>query len=154
MTLAPATLADLPAIVELENSGFDHGVWGERAWADEIAGENRHVLVARDDDGRIVGVASFSALFEVAELLRVVVDAERRGRGIGRRLIGAGLSWAAGRGADVMMLEVEEGNAPARRLYDALGFGLVSRRADYYGVGQDALVMSLDLEAAAARESA
>jgi ribosomal protein S18 acetylase RimI-like enzyme len=52
----------------------------------------------------------------------VAVLASHRGRGVGRLLFDAAEKEAFARGACKLTLEVLRGNAPARRLYDALGF--------------------------------
>ena len=44
-----------------------------------------------------------------------------------------------------MTLEVRRGNAAARRLYESLGFEEVGVRRNYYGSGEDALIMRLAL---------
>ena len=146
MTITRAMASDLDAICALETQGFDHAMWGPRAWADEIEGEDRGVFVARED-GDVLGVATFSSVFEIAELLRVVVAPDHRREGIGTALLGAGYHWASEREAETLMLEVEDGNEPAQAMYAALGFTPISRRADYYGQGLDAVVMSRDIEA-------
>ena len=145
MILSRATLADLPQIAVLEREGFEHAGWSPEAWRDEIVGADRHVLVVRDADGAIVGVATFQAVVDVADLHRVVVRADQRGRGIGARLVLAGIDWAQATGAHRVLLEVEAENAPALALYEGLGFRTVGRRSDYYGVGVHALVMELAL---------
>lgn len=148
MILGRAHLADLPAISGLEGAGFDHAAWSSDAWRGEIEADDRLVLVARSlADDAVIGVATFQAVYEVADLHRVVVRGDRRGQGVGRRLVRAGVEWAAALGAERMMLEVDVANVAARRLYDGLGFAPVSIRRDYYGAGLDALVMSLDLGA-------
>jgi len=155
MILARAAHADLDAIEALENEGFEAARWGRAGWAGELDADDRLVVVARQvADDAVVGVATFSIACETADLLRVIVRADRRGRGIARRLIGAGTEWAAALGADRLLLEVEEGNAPARRLYAGLGFEPLARRKDYYGEGLDALVLALDLGAGEGREIA
>lgn len=148
MILSRATLADLPQIAVLEREGFEHAGWSPDAWRDEIDGADRHVLVARDADGAVVGVATFQVVADVADLHRVVVRADQRGRGIGGRLVLAGIDWAQASGAQRVLLEVEAENAPALALYERLGFRPVGRRADYYGVGVHALVMELALREA------
>ncbi len=144
MIIAQATTDDLDAIVALESEGFDHACWSRDAWAAELTGADRHVLVARSPGG-VVGVATFQTVAEVADLHRVVVRADRRGEGIARRLFTAGTEWAEAMGAERMMLEVEVGNEAALTAYERFGFEPVGRRADYYGPGRDALVMARDL---------
>jgi [ribosomal protein S18]-alanine N-acetyltransferase len=145
MILSRATLADLPQIAVLERDVFEHAGWSPEAWRDEIVGADRHVLVARDAYGAVVGVATFQVVADVADLHRVVVRPDQRGRGIGGRLVLAGIHWAQAHGAQRVLLEVEAENAPALALYEGLGFRPVGRRADYYGAGVHALVMELAL---------
>jgi ribosomal-protein-alanine N-acetyltransferase len=93
----------------------------------------------------VVGVASFSLAADLADLLRVIVASESRGRGLGSSLIRAGMEWAKAVGADRMLLEVRPDNKPAVRTYCKLGFATLDRRRDYYGTGMDALVMAVKL---------
>lgn len=154
MIFALATHADLDAIAALEEAGFDHARWSADAWRGELDAPDRHVLVAREvAAGEVIAVATFSWAFETADLLRVVVRADRRGRGVARRLIRAGIEWASGMGATRVLLEVETTNAPALALYQGLGFRPLARRADYYGVGHDALVMELVVSETATERS-
>jgi hypothetical protein len=52
------------------------------------------------------------------------------------------LDQAIQRGAALSTLEVRVGNAPARRLYEKLGFEEVGERRNYYRDGEDALIMT------------
>ena len=47
---------------------------------------------------------------------------------------------------DLNLLEVRESNLKAKALYQKLGFFEVKRRRRYYEDGEDAIVMTLDLE--------
>jgi ribosomal-protein-alanine N-acetyltransferase len=87
---------------------------------------------ALDSQGRTIGFALCRAAGPEVELLLVAVSPEDRGRGIGRMLVETITADAARRGAKDLFLEVRENNAPARRLYQSLGFADVGRRADYY----------------------
>lgn len=147
MIIGAASMRDLAAVLTLEEC-FDHGRWSEQAWAEELTSPHGRVLVARDA-GRIVGVASFRCVAGAADLNRIVVAPGRRDQGVGRRLLNGGLAWADAAGAEQVMLEVEDGNAPALALYERSGFVTLARRRDYYGTGRDALVMALTREGAA-----
>ena len=146
MIISAATAADLEQILVLEESGFDLPQrWSRDAWQAELDNADRLVLVRRDDSGSVVGVASFSLAADLADLLRVIVASESRGRGLGSSLIRAGMEWAKAVGADRMLLEVRPDNTPAVRTYQKLGFATLDRRRDYYGIGVDALVMAVRL---------
>jgi ribosomal-protein-alanine N-acetyltransferase len=142
MIISHARPSDLAGIVALEEAGFEPGQrWSEAAWAEELASPDRYVLARLDRDARIVGVATFSCVAEMADLQRVIVHPGARGQGVGASLVRAGLEWAAAVGARRMLLEVRPDNEPALSLYRRLGFRPVSKRRDYYGPGNDALVM-------------
>lgn len=145
MLLDRATTADLAAILALEASGFaPGGRWSADSWRGELQGGG-HCAPAVRLDGVLVGVAAFQRVAEVADLNRVIVEPAERGRGIGRALVEAGLVWAGEQGAARVLLEVACDNEPAIALYRGLGFAEISRRADYYGTGRDALVMQKEL---------
>lgn len=50
------------------------------------------------------------------------VRASHRGQGVGEALVRTVLAWAAEEGWKVVRLRVYDGNLPARRLYERLGF--------------------------------
>ncbi len=144
MILTPATRADLPGIMALEDA-FTRSRWSEQSWSAEIETDGRLTLVEKDAAGSVRGVVTFSAVEDVADLNRVVVAPTTRREGIGRRLVLAGLEWADAVGAHQVMLEVDATNTAAIALYEQVGFVALARRANYYGAGADALVMALPL---------
>lgn len=146
MIISSARTDDLEEILVLEQAGFDRALrWSREAWQAELDNSDRLVLVRHDAHGRVVGVATFSLAADMADLLRVVVAPESRGRGIGGSLVRAGMEWAKAVGARRMLLEVRPDNVPAVRTYEKLGFAALDRRRDYYGSGVDALVMAVAL---------
>jgi mycothiol synthase len=60
----------------------------------------------------------------LGEIYAIGVDPRFQGLGLGRSLTVAGLSWLATQGLTTGMLYVDADNAPARTLYDRLGFVL------------------------------
>jgi ribosomal protein S18 acetylase RimI-like enzyme len=87
------------------------------------------VLVA-DDHGDVIGYAyatvegyDYMALRGPAGVLQdIVVDPERRGRGVGRMLLDAALAELAARGAPRVVLSTAERNEAAQRLFASAGF--------------------------------
>ncbi len=60
----------------------------------------------------------------LGEIFVIGVDPDFQGRGLGRSLTLSGLEWLSAAGETTGMLYVDATNAPARALYDALGFQL------------------------------
>ena len=142
MIISHARPDDLAGIVELEKMGFEpREQWSESAWAEELAASDGYVLARLDADARIIGVATFRSVGDMADLNRVVVHPDVRGQGIGASLVRAGIDWAGAVGARRMLLEVRPDNVSAVALYRRLGFGPITTRRDYYGPGLHALVM-------------
>lgn len=79
-----------------------------------------------------IGFALASGAADERELLSIGVLPEYRRGGIGRQLVEMIIAESTNRGAARLFLEVAEDNAPAQRLYRALGFFAVGRRPGYY----------------------
>jgi ribosomal protein S18 acetylase RimI-like enzyme len=87
---------------------------------------NQTLLVARDEDGRILGTMTF-VLYRVASGVKgriedVIVDESARGKGVGEMLVREGMRLA--NEAGVLMLELTSMpyRQSANRLYKRLGF--------------------------------
>lgn len=155
MIVSRAHEGDLPAILELEQGGFPAPErWGRLAWRDELLASDRYVMAARDADDRLMAVATFQCIAAGhgpvaggvdADLHRIVVAREHRGEGAAKRMVRAGMEWAAALGAERMLLEVREDNEAALGLYDGTGFRPIARRENYYGPGVHAIVMAAPL---------
>jgi ribosomal protein S18 acetylase RimI-like enzyme len=92
--------------------------------AETVAGQT--VLVARDDDGAIVGTLTL-VMYRVSSGLKariedVIVDSSVRGQGVGEALVREGMVRATD--ANVLMLELTSMpyRESANRLYKRLGF--------------------------------
>jgi ribosomal-protein-alanine N-acetyltransferase len=146
--LEPVTWRDIPALVAIERAVFPDDAWTEATWWAELAQRpRRDYTVARDTSG-IAGYAGLDLAGEVADVMTVAVAPDRRGTGLGRRLLGHLLERAARHGASRVMLEVRADNAAARALYEGAGFTVVHTRRGYYRPGGiDALVMRKEVTA-------
>jgi ribosomal-protein-alanine N-acetyltransferase len=142
ISILPARLDDLPAIMGLEQAGFPAAEqWSERSWRGELLGERRTILVARAQHP--VGVISITTVGELADLHRLVVEPRSRRQGIGADLVRAGLEIVRQLGIRAVILDVAYHNEAAIALYQQLGFEQLSARQDYYGPGQHALILKL-----------
>ena len=154
MIVRPATWRDLAGMARLEARCFPVDAWSEGTFWSELAQRpRRSYWVARADDsgdGPLLGYAGLSTADEVAEVMTVAVAPERRGTGLGARLLDVLHRRAVDAGSSAVMLEVRADNEPARSLYTARGYTVLHTRRGYYRSPQgepavDALVMRKEL---------
>ena len=80
-----------------------------------------------------------------AEILTIVVDRARQGRGLGRTLLQTQLDALSSLGVGEVFLEVDGENAAALTLYRKLGFEQVGERKAYYARPGEAAASALIL---------
>ena len=76
-----------------------------------------------------------------ADLLTIAILPDFRGQGLAQSMLAELESWAKAKGATEVILEVDVNNAGAIRLYKFAHYEEISIRANYYGLGLDALIM-------------
>ncbi len=138
--IRPMRVADLPAVLVVENRAYSHP-WSEGILRDCLrVGYSCWVCEAGD---ALVGHAVMSIALGEAHLLNLCVDPGRQRRGVGRRLLHRALRVARERQVDTVFLEVRASNLAARVLYENEGFAEIGQRRDYYPAEhgrEDALV--------------
>ncbi len=147
LQLRPMSVNDVEQVAALERTAFAGGVhepWSRSLFEDELAQPGRTWWVAHDR-GSIIGFAGAMLAGDALEILDVAVDSGRRREGIARRLLQRVAYDGHVLGAQTITLEVAASNEGARALYDGLGFGKVGERRDYYGHGNNALILSAEL---------
>jgi [ribosomal protein S18]-alanine N-acetyltransferase len=152
--LRPMTVADLPAVMDLEFELFGDEAWSREMLMGELAQQpaTRYYLVA-EDGGVLAGYAGLLAAGEQADVLTIAVATSCWGQGVGSGLLTALLTEARRRGCTEAFLEVRADNVRAQRLYKWYGFADIGMRRGYYQPsGMDAIVMRRDLRVAAEAE--
>lgn len=146
MSVRRATAGDVAAVAGLELEAFPEDAWTAEYLRAAVDGgvPAAHLLVA-EEAGVIVGHAIVSVVYEIAELQRIAVTASRRRQGIAGSLLDETMALASDEGAERLLLEVRERNAPAIAFYRKAGFAEIDRRARYYADGSTAIVLSLPL---------
>jgi [ribosomal protein S18]-alanine N-acetyltransferase len=134
--------ADLDRVTALE-ARCHESPWSRGQFADSLAAG--HLAWVLEDGRTLLGYLVAMLGVDEMHLLDITVDPARRGEGHARRLLTELADACRAARAPLLWLEVREGNAAARRLYEAWGFEPVGRRKGYYarvdGVREDALVM-------------
>jgi ribosomal-protein-alanine N-acetyltransferase len=91
------------------------------------------------------GILLLRVAADEAEILTIGVTARRRG--LGTALMRAAIDKAKTLGASALHLEAAAGNLATLEFYKSLGFAATGRRPRYYANGDDAVTLSLPLEA-------
>ena len=139
---------DLPAVLEIERRSFSHP-WSLEAFVDEIRQAHSRLLLVWHENGdrsTLVGYVCRWIVAAEVQILNIAIHPDWRRRGIGRELVEAVLEEAREEGAARVTLEVRRYNNPAIGLYERLGFRRVGERRNYYGAGEDALLMEKDID--------
>ncbi|MFJ5706652.1 GNAT family N-acetyltransferase [Streptomyces sp. NPDC093105] len=137
MILRPATRAELPAVLALladERRVVDPSTVRvteayERAFAAIEADPRNEMLVLADADGTVLGCLQATYIpglgkggAERALIEAVRIRADRRGAGLGRRLMELAADRARGRGCALVQLTSDKERAEAHRFYASLGY--------------------------------
>jgi ribosomal-protein-alanine N-acetyltransferase len=152
--VTPMTPADLDEIMPLERRCFKDP-WTRHMYLSDLTGNGLATyLVLRAPAGvrahgmesgsvpSLLAYGGFWLLLDEAHIATIAAHPSWRGCGLGQWLMLALLDAGIERGAVLATLEVRVGNAPARGLYQKLGFEEVGERYNYYRDGEDALIMT------------
>ena len=138
--LRPMRAEDLPEVWEIDSQSLVRP-WTKDIWRQELRSPFSRYMVA-ESEGAVAGYIGLKHTADELHVVNIAVRPESRRGGLARRLLRAAL--AEHPDALKVHLEVRPSNAPARALYESMGFSVVGRRPGYYG-DEDALLMSLTL---------
>lgn len=128
VTLRPATRADTSAVAAMLTEAFD---WTPPDVIEREPDIHNGPMVVIEKDGEIVGHIRITLDGAVGGVYGFVVEAARRGQGIGRDVLRRVCRQLRADGAERVALEVEVDNEHALGLYTSLGFRPVTTE-DYY----------------------
>lgn len=131
MLIRAAREADYPEVARLQAAAPEAAQWPLGDYSGFL------VLVAWEGETALGFCAWRQTAADEAEMLNLAVAPACRKRGAGRALVEELRRRAAG----TIFLEVAEANTAARALYRRTGWVELSERKDYYGPGQNAIVM-------------
>ena len=140
-----ATDRDLPRIIEIERLAFP-APWTLASFQRELTLPFSRIMLAQPVPGdQIAGFLCRWLIADECHILNIAVHPDSRRLGLGTVLMNEAISEAKSSGANMVTLEVRRSNLPARQLYRKFEFEERRLRTNYYGPGEDALVMELHL---------
>ena len=128
ITLRPATRADAPTLAAMLTAAFG---WTPANVIEREPDAHEDGTVVIEKDGQVVGHVRITLDGTVGGVYGFVVEAARRGQGIGRDVLRRVCRQLRADGAERVALEVEVDNEHALGLYTSLGFLPVTTE-DYY----------------------
>lgn len=144
-----ATLADLDALVSLEESCFSVP-WSKKSFEAELYGNafSQILVIPGPKEQQEIPLLAYSCvwvIFEEIRFLNLAVHPHFRGQGLAKQLILQALCIGSARGCCRGMLEVRNSNQVAKRLYRGFEFKEYGRRSSYYtNPSEDAILMILE----------
>ncbi|MDC8831778.1 GNAT family N-acetyltransferase/peptidase C39 family protein [Alteromonas gilva] len=133
LTLRSATVADLDALVTLENSCFANDKLSRRSLRHYVQASSAELVVIEQQGNLLAyGLLLFRRGTLLTRLYSLAVAEIARGQGLAEKVIGELELRASQRGKRYMRLEVAEHNHGAIRLYRRLGFLPFAVTAHYY----------------------
>ena len=140
--LRPTSEGDLDFVLREEGDEKNRpfiGRWPRGRHLEALANEEVEHLIAEDRDGRPVGYAILTGLGDPGRILclkRLMVA--QKGMGYGRAVLRLAKERAfGGLGAHRLWLDVKEGNARARVLYESEGFVVEGVLRDSFWTGEE-----------------
>lgn len=134
----------LPTVAALERICFPSDPWSEDLYRAALDNPAVAVLLARGEDGALLGYAVLSTVLDEGNLDNIAVAPAARRNGVADALLSALTAFGREHLA-CLMLEVRASNTPAIALYEKHGFTAVGRRKNYYDAPkEDAILMTLN----------
>ena len=140
MNITEMTNKDVEKIEDHFQENFDD-FWNYEILKDEIANNNSKYIVAKTETGEIIGFAGIKIILNEAEIMNIVVHKNYRNNGIGSELLEKILDMSKILKIEKILLEVNENNENAIKLYKKYNFTQTGIRKKYYNNLTDAILM-------------
>lgn len=143
--ILPLTAAHISQAAEIERLCFSDP-WSEKMLAEHLANPCSLTLAAVGDTGRLLGYVGLLAVVDEGYITNVAVRPDCRRQGVAAALLDALEAQGKERELAFLTLEVRQSNAPARALYEKLGYLQAGLRRNYYeNPREDAIIMTKTL---------
>ncbi len=137
-----ATPDDIAGILKIESEGSAR--WKRDFFETELNTDFSLFLVALMDE-TIIGFAVAWDIPGEIQLQNIAVDKDYRREGCGTKLIESIYRLLEHKHPERILLELRISNIPALKFYRSLGFKKTGIRKNYYGDGDDALLMEKEI---------
>lgn len=135
------TLADVDAVVRVEQECFAIPWSRESFWQDVLQDKTHYMVAVQEDTAEIIGYVGIWLLGYEGHITNVAISPRHRQAGIGYALLQALISDLKSLNITSITLEVRPSNIAAVHLYQKLGFRSVGQRPHYYEDGEAAEIM-------------
>ncbi|WP_420802022.1 ribosomal protein S18-alanine N-acetyltransferase [Staphylococcus saccharolyticus] len=139
------SVKDVPQVFDIERESFNDSSWTIDAFYHEIEQNEFATYFVIEYDDKIIGYLGLWIVIDQAQITTVAITHQFRGFGLGQLLLEYVKNYAS-HTCEVMSLEVRIGNEIAQHVYKNLGFQYGGKRKNYYGEGEDAIVMWVNLK--------
>lgn len=144
LTIRAMQVDDVPSVFDIERESFNDSSWTIDAFYHELNENNfaKYFVVIFQEE--IIGYLGLWIVIDQAQITTIAIKESFRGYGLGQLLLNYVMDYAR-HTCEVMSLEVRITNVVAQHVYKKLGFQYGGKRKNYYGEGEDALVMWVNL---------
>ena len=144
LTIRAMQVDDVPSVFDIERESFNDSSWTIDAFYHELNENNfaKYFVVIFQEE--IIGYLGLWIVIDQAQITTITIKESFRDYGLGQLLLNYVMDYAR-HTCDVMSLEVRITNVIAQHVYKKLGFQYGGKRKNYYGEGEDALVMWVNL---------
>ena len=137
ITHRKATLDDIKILNDIQDKYFDHTA---RENFDFLLKNENYLVIVTTIDNKIIAYACFSISYEQSDLLSICVEKQYRRQNIAQNLLEVCFDYLNMLEVKEILLEVNENNIAAQKLYLKLAFEQIHIRKNYYG-DQTAVIM-------------
>lgn len=141
-------IGDARQMTALDASCFSNEIrYSQQMFEELLARNSVYTIVARNELTPKKIMAGFAMMEQVkgranyGHLITIDIHPNFRRMGIGSKLLDRLHGRVKKRGLEKMILEVYANNTQARNFYDVHGYQAITTLSDYYGIGQDGLLM-------------
>lgn len=144
MIVRSMEISDLDEIVNIEKDLYKVP-WNYNQFKYELEENEFSYMFILENNGVIVGYYGFWVMFENVDITKVSIRKEFQGMKLSNVLMSDCFNRVLSLGCEKINLEVRVDNFKAINLYKKHGFEELIVRKDYYGKGEDALILCKEM---------